>query len=84
VHQSLHSDVLDITGLIACYLRSLGAFCAGRQARDGDEIVGVVVCKQDVHRGKLNRGYIAMLSVRKDYRNLGIGALGFLCLRKGL
>ncbi|KAK4686996.1 hypothetical protein P7C73_g3129, partial [Tremellales sp. Uapishka_1] len=34
--------------------------------------VGVVVCKQDVHKGKTNRGYIAMLSVDSKYRRRGI------------
>ncbi|KAK9898801.1 acyl-CoA N-acyltransferase [Cystobasidium minutum MCA 4210] len=34
--------------------------------------VGVIVCKQDRHRGKLIRGYIAMLSTHPLYRKLGI------------
>lgn len=35
--------------------------------------VGVIVCKQSMHRERANRGYIAMLSVRKDWRKRGIG-----------
>lgn len=34
--------------------------------------IGAVVCKQDVHRGKLNRGYIAMLTTKKEARKRGI------------
>lgn len=34
--------------------------------------VGVVVCKQERHKSGLMRGYIAMLSVRTDYRKRGI------------
>ncbi|KAF7307699.1 hypothetical protein MKEN_01129900 [Mycena kentingensis (nom. inval.)] len=34
--------------------------------------IGVIVCKQSVHRDKSNRGYIAMLSVAKDWRKRGI------------
>ncbi|THH11509.1 hypothetical protein EW146_g8018, partial [Bondarzewia mesenterica] len=36
--------------------------------------VGVIVCKQSMHRENLNRGYIAMLSVSKNWRKRGIGA----------
>lgn len=35
--------------------------------------IGVIVCKQDVHKSKVNRGYIAMLSVNKAWRKRGIG-----------
>ncbi|KAF8622810.1 hypothetical protein AX15_006734 [Amanita polypyramis BW_CC] len=34
--------------------------------------VGVIVCKQSMHKDLANRGYIAMLSVRKEWRNRGI------------
>lgn len=37
--------------------------------------IGAIVCKQDVHRGKLNRGYIAMLTIKKEARMKGIGKL---------
>ncbi|KAF8637750.1 hypothetical protein AX17_002608 [Amanita inopinata Kibby_2008] len=36
--------------------------------------VGVIVCKQSMHRDRANRGYIAMLSVRKEWRNRGIAS----------
>lgn len=35
--------------------------------------VGVIVCKQAMHKDMINRGYIAMLSVHKDWRKRGIG-----------
>ncbi|KAM6493458.1 Acyl-CoA N-acyltransferase [Amanita muscaria] len=38
------------------------------------EPVGVIVCKQGMHRDRANRGYIAMLSVRKEWRNRGIAS----------
>lgn len=37
--------------------------------------VGCIVCKQDLHRGKRVRGYIAMLSVDQKWRRMGIGEL---------
>ncbi|KAI0776839.1 acyl-CoA N-acyltransferase [Trametes elegans] len=36
--------------------------------------VGVVVCKQSMHRDVRNRGYIAMLSVHKNWRKRGIAS----------
>ncbi|THU93830.1 acyl-CoA N-acyltransferase, partial [Dendrothele bispora CBS 962.96] len=36
--------------------------------------VGVIVCKQSMHRDLHNRGYIAMLSVSKEYRKRGIAS----------
>ncbi|KAI0668882.1 acyl-CoA N-acyltransferase [Trametes maxima] len=36
--------------------------------------VGVVVCKQSLHRDATNRGYIAMLSVHKNWRKRGIAS----------
>lgn len=46
-----------------------------RKAHDpltGDP-VGAIVCKQDSHRGKVERGYIAMLVVGGNWRKRGIG-----------
>ncbi|PRW59895.1 N-terminal acetyltransferase complex C component MAK3 [Chlorella sorokiniana] len=40
----------------------------------GDHCFGTVVAKMDVHRGKALRGYIAMLTVEKPYRYLGVGS----------
>ena len=37
-----------------------------------DNPVGVVVCKQERHKSGLMRGYIAMLSIRKSHRRMGI------------
>ncbi len=36
---------------------------------------GCVVAKMDVHRGKMLRGYIGMLTVEKEYRHLGVGKI---------
>jgi len=36
--------------------------------------VGVVVSKQDIHKTGVSRGYIAMLSVAKEYRKRRIGS----------
>lgn len=41
---------------------------------DGSEVpIGCIVCKQSPHRESRNRGYIAMLSVHKNWRKRGIG-----------
>lgn len=38
-----------------------------------DKCVGCIVCKLDIHRQMIKRGYIAMLAVDKDFRKLKIG-----------
>lgn len=38
------------------------------------ECVGAIVCKLDLHRKVIKRGYIAMLAVDKKYRKHGIGS----------
>ena len=43
------------------------------QAMDGSECVGAIVCKLDVHRKVVKRGYIAMLAVDEKYRKRKIG-----------
>eukprot|EP00794_Sanderia_malayensis_P020143 gene20143-22116_t len=40
----------------------------------GSECVGAIVCKLDVHRKSVLRGYIAMLVVHKGYRRCKIGS----------
>ncbi|CAO3673989.1 unnamed protein product [Rhizopus microsporus] len=40
---------------------------------DGDEYVGVIICKVDKHKDRL-RGYIAMLAVAKTHRKRSIGS----------
>ncbi|KAG1296717.1 hypothetical protein G6F66_003232 [Rhizopus arrhizus] len=42
-------------------------------AMDGDEYVGVIICKVDRHKDRL-RGYIAMLAVSKSHRKRSIGS----------
>lgn len=45
------------------------------QALDGEQnLVGVIVCKLEPHRGGPLRGYIAMLATRAQYRGQGIAS----------
>jgi ribosomal protein S18 acetylase RimI-like enzyme len=37
-----------------------------------DNLIGVIVCKLEPHRGGPMRGYIAMLATRSEYRGQGI------------
>lgn len=39
----------------------------------GERCFGTVVAKMDVHRGRALRGYIAMLTVQREHRHLGVG-----------
>lgn len=43
-------------------------------AMDGDKCVGAIVCKLDIHRKVIRRGYIAMLAVDESYRKMKIGS----------
>jgi peptide alpha-N-acetyltransferase len=43
-------------------------------AMDGEEMVGAIVCKLDVHKQVNKRGYIAMLAVDEQYRRRKIGS----------
>lgn len=43
-------------------------------AMDGSQCVGVIVCKQEPSKRGIETGYIAMLAVRDDYRNKGLGS----------
>lgn len=63
-----------------CYMASGSGDRLGRrslanlfQAYEKEELVGVVVCKLEPHRGGPLRGYIAMLAVREVHRGKGIG-----------
>lgn len=42
-------------------------------AMDGDNCIGAIVCKLDIHRQMTKRGYIAMLAVDAAYRKFKIG-----------
>lgn len=44
------------------------------QAMCDSECVGAIVCKLDLHRKAIKRGYIAMLAVDQKYRKLRIGS----------
>ncbi|KAF4568328.1 N-alpha-acetyltransferase mak3 [Pleurotus pulmonarius] len=50
------------------------AFLAFPTDHGHSDPVGVIVCKQSMHRNLSNRGYIAMLSVSKDWRKRGIAS----------
>ncbi|PVF93953.1 acyl-CoA N-acyltransferase [Serendipita vermifera] len=43
-------------------------------ANPSSQPVGVIVCKQSIHKGKAKRGYIAMLSVDREWRKRGIAS----------
>lgn len=43
------------------------------QAMYGEKCVGAIVCKLDVHKKVVRRGYIAMLAVDENYRQEKIG-----------
>lgn len=51
----------------ALSLSFLQAMCEGN-------CVGAIVCKLDLHRKVIRRGYIAMLAVDENYRKRGIGS----------
>jgi peptide alpha-N-acetyltransferase len=40
---------------------------------DGSHCVGAIVCKLDMHKNMVRRGYIAMLAVDENYRRRKIG-----------
>lgn len=42
---------------------------------DKEKCVGAIVCKLDMHKKMVRRGYIAMLAVDADYRRKKIGEL---------
>lgn len=43
--------------------------------KEKDKCIGVIVCRLDTHgHAKINRGYIAMLAVSKEYRKRKIGS----------
>lgn len=44
---------------------------------DGDTCVGAIVCKLDMHKKMVRRGYIAMLAVDSEYRRKKIGNVSF-------
>ncbi|KAL5525040.1 NAA30 [Sanghuangporus sanghuang] len=48
------------------------SFLAYSTASMANDPIGVIVCKQSLHRDSTIRGYIAMLSVNKDWRKRGI------------
>ena len=41
-------------------------------SNDNDRLVGVVICKLEIHRGGPMRGYIAMLATKDQFRGKGI------------
>lgn len=43
-------------------------------AMDGEKCVGAIVCKLDMHKKMVRRGYIAMLAIDSEYRRKKIGS----------
>jgi len=43
-------------------------------AMEEEKCVGAIVCKLDMHKKMVRRGYIAMLAIDQDYRRRGIGS----------
>ncbi len=50
---------------------------------DAEKCVGAIVCKLDLHKKMVRRGYIAMLAVDENYRRRGIGKGYFIKKREG-
>ena len=50
------------------------------QAMDKEKCVGAIVCKLDMHKKMVRRGYIAMLAVDSDYRRNNIGTVCYIVL----
>ena len=48
------------------------------QAMDKEKCVGAIVCKLDMHKKMVRRGYIAMLAVDSDYRRNNIGTVCYI------
>lgn len=48
----------------------------------GEECVGAIVCKLDMHKKMFRRGYIAMLAVDSKYRRNGIGKENIMSLKE--
>ncbi|KAF3941178.1 hypothetical protein ABW19_dt0200114 [Dactylella cylindrospora] len=72
--RSLISDGLSEPYSIYVYryfLHQWGDLCY--LALDGDDLIGVVICKLEKHREHgAHRGYIAMLVVKEEYRGRGL------------
>lgn len=47
------------------------------QAMNGDKCVGAIVCKLDMHKKMVRRGYIAMLAIDSEFRRKKIGKFFF-------
>ena len=46
----------------------------------GDKCVGAIVCKLDMHKKMVRRGYIAMLAIDSEYRRKKIGKYDYASL----
>jgi len=55
------------------YFLSQWPFLCHLAISDEDEPFGCIIGKMDRHRNGRMRGYIGMLTVKKDYRHLGVG-----------
>lgn len=55
------------------YFLSQWPFLCHLAISDEDEAFGCIIGKMDRHRNGRMRGYIGMLTVKKEYRHLGVG-----------
>lgn len=62
----------ELAPLIPLFLTPIAPF-RDIKALSGDKCIGAIVCKQEEHKGKSVRGYIAMLAVDSEFRGKGIG-----------
>ncbi|XP_014320732.2 N-alpha-acetyltransferase MAK3 [Myotis lucifugus] len=69
------SSLPGVVRATRCQVRVLPPRCSVklRKAVVGEECVGAIVCKLDMHKKMFRRGYIAMLAVDSKYRRNGIG-----------
>ncbi|KAI8112629.1 hypothetical protein M9434_003950 [Picochlorum sp. BPE23] len=56
------------------YFLSQWPFLCHLAISDTDEAFGCIIGKMDRHRNGRMRGYIGMLTVKKEYRHLGVGS----------
>lgn len=62
------------------YFLSQWPFLCHLAISDTDEAFGCIIGKMDRHRNGRMRGYIGMLTVKKEYRHLGVGMSQYLLL----
>lgn len=61
------------------YFLSQWPFLCHLAISDTEEAFGCIIGKMDRHRNGRMRGYIGMLTVKKEYRHLGVGMSQYCC-----